>query len=46
MAKMTKNKLSEMGSKIMAKAKQIRKKSPGKKWQNCVKEAGKAMKRK
>ena len=51
MAKMTKKKLSEMGisemgSKIMAKAKQIRKKSPGKKWQNCVKEAGKAMKRK
>ena len=41
MAKLTKKQLSEMGKKIMAKAKAIRKKNPGKKWQTCVKEAAK-----
>ena len=45
MAKMTKKELSTMGSKIMAKAKAIRRANPDKKWQNCVKEAGKACKK-
>jgi hypothetical protein len=46
MAKMTKKKLSAQGSKIMNKAKAIRKASPGKKWQTCVKEAGKSFRKK
>lgn len=46
MAKMTKKELSAMGSRIMTKAKAIRRAHPGKKWQNCVKEAGKACKKK
>lgn len=46
MSKMTKKELSAMGSKIMAKAKAIRKEHPNKKWQSCVKEAGKACKKK
>ncbi|MBR3831603.1 MAG: hypothetical protein IKJ52_10220 [Muribaculaceae bacterium] len=46
MSKMTKKELSAMGSKIMAKAKAIRKEHPNKKWQTCVKEAGKACKKK
>lgn len=46
MAKMTKKELSAMGSRIMTKAKAIRKAHPGKKWQTCVKEAGKACKKK
>lgn len=32
------------GSKIMTKAKEIRKNSPSKKWTTCVKEAGKSLK--
>jgi hypothetical protein len=45
MAKMSKKALGEMGSRIMRKAKEIRRKSPGKKWQNCVKEASKQLKK-
>ncbi len=45
MAKMTKKKLGSQGKKIMAEAKRIRKKSPRKKWQTCVKEAGKNLKK-
>ncbi len=45
MAKLTKKELSAMGSRIMAKAKKIQKDNPRKKWQTCVKEAGKACKR-
>lgn len=41
MAKMTKKELAAQGRKIMAKAKEIRKKNPGKKWQKCVSEAAK-----
>lgn len=44
MAKMSKAELGKMGSKIMRKAKEIRRKSPSKKWQNCVKEAAKQVK--
>lgn len=46
MAKMTKKELGSMGKRIMAKAKQIRKASPNKKWTNCVKEAGKSLRKK
>lgn len=47
MAKITKAKLASMGSKIMTEAKKIYKASAKKKkWQNCVKEAGKKMKKK
>jgi len=46
MAKMTKKELSKMGKAITGKAKQIRKASPGKKWTTCIKEAGKAFKKK
>ncbi|OQC45632.1 MAG: hypothetical protein BWX59_01077 [Bacteroidetes bacterium ADurb.Bin028] len=35
-----------MGKSIMTKAKQIRKANPNKKWTTCVKEAGKAFKKK
>lgn len=42
---LSKKALGTMGSKIMRKAKEIRKKSPGKKWTNCVKEAGKLLKK-
>lgn len=45
MAKLTKKALSDMGTRIMRKAKEIRRKSPGKKWQNCVKEASKQLKK-
>ena len=38
-------KQSAMGKKIMAEAKRIRKKSPNKKWTDCVKEAGKKLKK-
>ena len=41
MAKMNKQKLAVRGKAIMQTAKQIRKKSPNKKWTTCVKEAGK-----
>jgi hypothetical protein len=44
MAKLTKTQLAAKGKKIMAKAKEIRRKSPGKKWQTCVKEAAKSLK--
>ena len=46
MAKMTKAKLARTGKEIMKIAKRIRKKSPNKKWTNCVKEAGREWKRK
>jgi len=46
MAKMTKKQLGAMGKAITNKAKQIRKSSPGKKWTTCMKEAGKAFKKK
>ncbi|MCK9255830.1 MAG: hypothetical protein GX793_01525 [Bacteroidales bacterium] len=39
-------KLATMGKSIMTKAKQIRKANPNKKWTTCVKEAGKAFKKK
>ena len=45
MAKMTKSQLGKQGSEIMRMAKQIRSKSPGKKWTNCVKEAGRKFKK-
>lgn len=41
MPKLTKTQLAAKGKRIMAEAKRIRKASPSKKWQNCVKEAGK-----
>ncbi len=41
-----KKKVGSMGSEIMTIAKQIRKKSPSKKWTDCVKQAGKEWKRK
>lgn len=41
---MSKKRLSEQGSKIVSKAKQIRKANPKKKWTTCMKEAGKALK--
>jgi hypothetical protein len=44
-AKLTKKALGSMGAKIMRKAKEIRKKSPSKKWTSCVKEAGKQLKK-
>ena len=44
MAKMTKQQLAAQGKRIMSKAKDIRKKHPGKKWQTCVKEAAKSLK--
>lgn len=45
MAKLSKKALGTMGSKIMSEAKKIRKASPLKKWTNCVKEAGKKLKK-
>ena len=33
-------KATAIGTSIMAQAKKIRRKSPNKKWTNCVKEAG------
>ena len=42
----TKKKVGSMGSEIMKIAKQIRRKSPSKKWTQCVKEAGKEWKKK
>lgn len=44
MPKMTKKELGLMGSKIMSEAKKIRKANQRKKWQTCVKEAGKKVK--
>lgn len=41
MAKLTKSQLAARGRKIMAKAKEIRKNNPGKKWTDCVKQAAK-----
>ncbi len=46
MAKMTKKKLSSMGSEIMSAAKRVRKAHPKMKWQDCVKKAAKEFKRK
>lgn len=37
------SKIGATGRKIMAKAKAIRKKNPGMKWQNCVKKAAKSL---
>lgn len=45
MAKLTKKELASTGSKIMAKAKQIRKENPKMKWTDCVKKAGKSYKK-
>ena len=45
MAKMSKAKLSSMGHSIMSKAKEIRRKSPKKKWTTCVKEAGRSFRK-
>lgn len=45
MTKLSKKALSSMGSKIMRKAKEIRKENPGKKWTSCVKEAGRSLKK-
>jgi hypothetical protein len=42
---MTKAQLTAMGKKITTEAKKIRKASPGKKWQTCMKEAGKKFKK-
>lgn len=42
--KMTKKEFGTMGKTIMTEAKRIRKASPGKKWTNCVKEAGRKYK--
>lgn len=44
MAKLTKKELAAQGKKIMAKAKEIRKENPRKKWTTCVKEAAKKLK--
>lgn len=44
MPKLSKAKLGAMGSKIMDKAKEIRKANPKMKWTDCVKKAGKSMK--
>jgi hypothetical protein len=41
---MKKSKLRQMGKKITDRAKAIRKKHPGMKWQNAVKKAGKELK--
>lgn len=38
-------KIGAMGSKIMAEAKRIRKANPRKKWQTCVKEGAKKLKK-
>lgn len=45
MAKMSKAALSKMGKAITTEAKRIRAKSPGKKWQTCMKEAGQSYKK-
>jgi uncharacterized protein with HEPN domain len=42
MAKSRKSALAAKGKAIMRLAKEIRKKHPHKKWQNCVKEAAKS----
>ncbi|MDR0606390.1 MAG: hypothetical protein LBG80_19110 [Bacteroidales bacterium] len=41
MAKRTKKELSQMGKKITAEAKRIRKAHPSMKWQTAMKQAGK-----
>ncbi len=45
MAKKTKKELGAMGSKIMTKAKAIRKANPRMKWTSCVAKAGKSFKK-
>lgn len=45
MPKMTKKRLGAFGKKITTKAKEIRKKSPGKKWTSCIREAAKMLKK-
>jgi len=40
MAKLSKQKLSSMGSEIMKIAARIRKSNPRKMWKDCVKQAG------
>jgi hypothetical protein len=42
---MKKTKLASQGKRIMAEAKRIRAKAKGKKWQTCVKEAAKKLKK-
>lgn len=44
--KRSNKRVASMGKSIMAKAKQIRKANPNKKWTTCVKEAGKSLKKK
>lgn len=45
MAKMTKKQLAATGTKIMTEAKKIRKANPKMKWTDCVKKAGKSVKK-
>jgi len=45
MAKLTKKKMSEMGSEMVKIAKRIRKAKPNTKWTDCMKQAGKEYKR-
>ncbi len=42
---MARKSISSIGRRIMAKAKQIRKRNKGKKWTTCVKEAAKSLKK-
>lgn len=42
---MAKNKGTETLKKITAEAKRIRRKSPGKKWQTCIKEASRKIRK-
>lgn len=46
MTKLTKKQLGAMGTKITTEAKKIRKANPGKKWTDCMKAAGKSLKKK
>lgn len=46
MAKLTKKQFGAMGKGITTKAKEIRAKSPTKKWTSCIKEASKSFKKK
>ncbi len=43
--KSSSKKIGAMGTKIMAEAKRIRKANPRKKWQTCVKEGAKKLKK-
>jgi len=45
MSKANKTKLATQGKKIMAEAKRIYKANPNKKWQDCVKQAAKKLKK-